>query len=112
MAALRSKAVLTAPKRHFRFAPINGHHQTGPVGPVRATSGSEQPIRSPRWRGLKASQAPRRVLANFDSDQRRAEAERSAIKIFKEHGRERCTSPSENIRHEAKSCPGQQFGLR
>ncbi len=36
MAALRSKTVLTAPKRHFRFAPINGHHQTGPVGPVRA----------------------------------------------------------------------------
>ena len=36
-----SKRVLTTPKRHFRFAPINGHHQTGPVGPVRATNGSD-----------------------------------------------------------------------
>jgi hypothetical protein len=32
------KTVLTAPKRHFRCAPINGHHSTGPVGPVRAKS--------------------------------------------------------------------------
>jgi hypothetical protein len=35
-----SKTVLKAPKRHFRFAPINGHHQTGPVGPVRVNNGS------------------------------------------------------------------------
>jgi hypothetical protein len=25
-----SKTVLTAPKRHFRFAPINGHHSDWP----------------------------------------------------------------------------------
>ena len=31
-----SKTVLTAPKRHFRSTPINGHRQTGPVGPIRA----------------------------------------------------------------------------
>jgi hypothetical protein len=29
----------TVPKRHFRSTPINGHHQTVPAGPVRATSG-------------------------------------------------------------------------
>ena len=33
-----SKTVLTAPKRHFCFNPINGHRQTGPVGPVGANS--------------------------------------------------------------------------
>src|ERR1035441_3798607 len=32
------KTVLTAPKRHFCFNPINGHRQTGPVGPVGANS--------------------------------------------------------------------------
>jgi len=34
--AYGSDSDLTAPKRDFRFAPINGHQQTGPVGPVRA----------------------------------------------------------------------------
>jgi hypothetical protein len=29
-------------RRHFRSTPINGHRQTGPVGPVRAMSGSER----------------------------------------------------------------------
>ena len=33
---LGSKTVLTAPKRYFRSTPNNGHHQTGPLGPVRA----------------------------------------------------------------------------
>jgi len=33
-----SKPVLTAPKHHFRYTPINGHRQTGPVGPVRANN--------------------------------------------------------------------------
>jgi hypothetical protein len=37
---LGSKPVLTAPKRHFRSTPANGHRQTGPVGPVRATFGN------------------------------------------------------------------------
>jgi len=32
----RSKAVLTAPNNDFRSAPMNGHRQTGPVGPFRA----------------------------------------------------------------------------
>jgi hypothetical protein len=27
-----------APKRDFRFTSKNGHHQTGPVGPVRANN--------------------------------------------------------------------------
>jgi len=31
-----SKPVLTAPKRHFRSTPLNGHRETGPVGPVGA----------------------------------------------------------------------------
>jgi hypothetical protein len=31
-----SKPVLTAPNRDFRVTPSNGHHQVGPVGPVRA----------------------------------------------------------------------------
>ncbi len=31
-----SKTVRTAPKHHFRFASINGHHWTGPVGPLGA----------------------------------------------------------------------------
>jgi hypothetical protein len=35
----------TAPKRHFRSAPINGHRQTGPAGPVRANSGGHRRIR-------------------------------------------------------------------
>ena len=34
-----SKTVLTAPKRRFRVASRNGHHQVGPVGPVHATTG-------------------------------------------------------------------------
>ncbi len=34
-----SKTVLTASKRRFRLTPINGHRQTGAVGPFRATSG-------------------------------------------------------------------------
>ena len=29
-----STAVLTVPNRHFWSTPMNGHHQTGPVGPV------------------------------------------------------------------------------
>jgi hypothetical protein len=33
------KTVLTAPKRHFRSTNMNGHRQTGPVGPFRATCG-------------------------------------------------------------------------
>ena len=33
-----SITALTAPKRHFRIAPINGHQQTCPVGPFRADS--------------------------------------------------------------------------
>src|ERR1035437_6555509 len=32
----RSKAVLTASKRHFRSTPNFGHQPTGPVGPVGA----------------------------------------------------------------------------
>ena len=31
-----SKAALTAPKRDFRFAPINKHQTPGSVGPFRA----------------------------------------------------------------------------
>ena len=34
--------VLTVPKRRFRLTPINGHRQTGAVGPVRATFGLMQ----------------------------------------------------------------------
>ena len=34
-----STAVLTVPNRHFWSNPMNGHHQTGPVGPVGARSG-------------------------------------------------------------------------
>jgi hypothetical protein len=33
------KTVPTAPKRHVPVNPSNGHHQVGPVGPVRANSG-------------------------------------------------------------------------
>jgi uncharacterized protein YjiS (DUF1127 family) len=36
-----SKPVLTVPKVDFRSTPINGHHQTGPVGPFRASFGPE-----------------------------------------------------------------------
>ena len=35
-----SKAASTAPQRHFRFAPINGHQPTGAAGPFRANNGS------------------------------------------------------------------------
>jgi hypothetical protein len=35
-----SKTVLAALKCDFRSTPINGHHQTGPVGPVRARARS------------------------------------------------------------------------
>jgi hypothetical protein len=35
-----STTVLAAPERHFWSTPINGHRQTGPVGPFRAMSGS------------------------------------------------------------------------
>src|SRR3982074_341862 len=34
-----SKTVLTAPKRYFQSTPNNGHHQTDPLGPGRATNG-------------------------------------------------------------------------
>jgi hypothetical protein len=37
-----SSTVLTAPKHHFRSAPVNGHRQTGPVGPAGAMSGSRR----------------------------------------------------------------------
>jgi hypothetical protein len=37
-----STAVLTAPKRHFRSSPINGHKRTDPVGPVRAKPGNRE----------------------------------------------------------------------
>jgi hypothetical protein len=36
MVRFGSKTVMTAPKRYFRSTPNNGHHQTGPLGPVRA----------------------------------------------------------------------------
>src|SRR6266849_5741365 len=39
-----SKTVLTAPKRHFRVTPRNGHRQNGPVGPVRANKRHADPI--------------------------------------------------------------------
>ena len=35
-----SKGNLTALKSDSRFTLNNGHHQTGPAGPFRATSGS------------------------------------------------------------------------
>jgi len=40
--ALRSgsKASVCRSASHFRSTPINGHHQTGPIGPVRANIGS------------------------------------------------------------------------
>jgi hypothetical protein len=41
-----SKTVLAALKCEFRSTPINGHHQTGPVGPVRARLGSGRPQQS------------------------------------------------------------------
>jgi len=41
---LGSKTVLAAPKRHFWSTPINGHRQIGPVGPVRAKTGSQHTI--------------------------------------------------------------------
>jgi hypothetical protein len=40
-----SKTVLTVPKRRFRLTPIDGHRQTGAVGPVRANR--PYPITSP-----------------------------------------------------------------
>jgi hypothetical protein len=42
-----SKAASTAPQRHFRFAPINGHQPTGPAGPFRAKAGLTFAIRVP-----------------------------------------------------------------
>ena len=42
MSALASKAASTAPQRHFRFAPINGHQPTGAAGPFRANNGLMQ----------------------------------------------------------------------
>jgi hypothetical protein len=39
MVRFGSKTVMTAPKRYFRSTPNNGHHQTGPLGPVRAMNG-------------------------------------------------------------------------
>jgi hypothetical protein len=41
VACFGSKTVLAALKYDFRSTPINGHHQTGPAGPVRANSGNE-----------------------------------------------------------------------
>ena len=41
-----SKAALTAPKRDFRFAPINRHQTTGTAGPLRANT---RPVRPCRW---------------------------------------------------------------
>lgn len=40
-----------APERHFRSAPNNGHHLTGPVGPVGARSGPRQILESRSARG-------------------------------------------------------------
>ena len=37
-----STTVLTAPERRFRSTPMNGHHQVGPVGPVRANIRSRE----------------------------------------------------------------------
>jgi len=42
MSELGSKAPLRPWVSHFRSSPINGHHQTGPVGPVRANNGSHK----------------------------------------------------------------------
>jgi hypothetical protein len=44
-----SGEVLTAPKRHFRLNPINGHRQTGAVGPIRANGGHEGRYLSRDW---------------------------------------------------------------
>jgi hypothetical protein len=66
-----SKTVLSALKCDFRSIPINGHHPTGPVGPVGATTGlvrrSKSDLGQPVkwvWRiGLRAilPQAPSRL---------------------------------------------------
>jgi hypothetical protein len=45
-----SKTVLTAPKRHFRDTPINGHRQTDPACLKRANGGHERGIHSGDWR--------------------------------------------------------------
>jgi len=37
-----SKPALTAPNRHFRATPNNGHHQTGPVGCEKWTRRANQ----------------------------------------------------------------------
>jgi hypothetical protein len=42
-----SKTEMPTPKRHFRFAPINGHHQASPVGPFRATFGLTHRMKLP-----------------------------------------------------------------
>jgi hypothetical protein len=43
-----STTVLAAPKRHFRSATINGHRQTGPVGPVGAITRQSTPMKPSR----------------------------------------------------------------
>jgi hypothetical protein len=35
-----SKAILRAQQRRFRSNPVNGHHLTGSIGPIRAHTGS------------------------------------------------------------------------
>jgi len=44
-----SKAASTAPQRHFRYAPINGHQPTGAAGPFRAKADMKKEPRRPRW---------------------------------------------------------------
>ena len=50
-----SKPVLTAPKRHFRSAPINGHRQIGPAGPLGAKA--DQPLGLELWYSARAPQS-------------------------------------------------------
>jgi hypothetical protein len=57
---VRVGSIASPAASHFQPPPINGHRQSGPVGPFRAISGLMHPanrslIRSPRPRGRAAS---------------------------------------------------------
>jgi hypothetical protein len=61
-----SKTFLTAAKRHFRVTPRNRHHQVGPVGPVRATSGhGNEQLRVHYARGICGLRLPFAELSGY-----------------------------------------------
>ena len=59
------KTVLTAPKRHFWFTRINGHCQTGPVGPVGAKGRHPRLELALLWQIFECPGFPNRLLRDL-----------------------------------------------